>query len=179
MGYTVYFPIKDFEMGTLYSDEGIAEMNKTFTRAFRRELTRLEKVTGIPLNAIRDKFWSTDDEEEGFDKEYLLYFAEDCPDGSFIEPYNFNFIKTDRKLYDIAIKKAVLAVQRKFNNPLKAWCDDGFSYNKNGITITGEGLIDKYKPARVKKITFSDMPVTYKTKGAGMVTDGSYDWNSD
>lgn len=176
MGYTIFFPMKNDEISANYSDKLIAEMNKTFTRAYRRELTELEKATKIPLNTIRDKFWSTNIDQMN-DSIFGTYFVEDSGDGFFIERDAFVFIKTNRKLYDIAIKKGILAVQRKFNNPLQAWCDDGFIYNKNGITNTGEGLIDEYKPMKARKIKFSEMPITFKTKGGLMTTEGTYDWN--
>lgn len=176
MGYTVYFPIRDDKPRMHYSDEMISEMNRTFTRAYRRGLTEIEKATKIPLNAIRDRYWSTDIDETN-DSLFRTHFLEDSGDGFFIERDAFVFIKTNRQLYDIAIKKAILAVQRKFNNPLFAWCDDGFIYNKNGITLTGEGLIDEHKPLKPKKVKFSEMPITYKTKGGWQSTDGEYDWN--
>lgn len=170
MGYTVYFGLKEIRC---YTDEMIVEMNKTFARSYRRELSRLEKMTKIPFNTIRDDYWSSSayNDSELHDQ----YFPEDAMDCCFINR-GFNFVKTNERFYDIAIKKAILAVQRKFNNPLEAYCDDGFIYEKNGITLTGVGMSERYQPVKLIKVKFSDMPITFKNKGGEMDTTTVYNW---
>lgn len=172
MGYTIYFALKEIRH---YSDEMIVEMNKTFARSYRRELSRLEKITGIPFNSIRDKYWSNSELDDADLKLLSQYFPEDNMDCCFIER-DINYFKTNREMYDIAIKKAILAVQRKFDDPLGACCDDGFIYDKNGITFTGIGLSEEYQPVKSIKVKFSDMPITFKNKGGEMDTTLSYEW---
>lgn len=169
MSYTVYFSLKEIRY---YSDDAIAEMNKTFTRAFRRELTRLEKLTEIPFNRIRDSYWSDSKYDDSLCNRY---FHEDAMDCCFIDR-NFNFNATDRKIYDIAIKKAILAVQRKFNDPLKASCDDGFIYTKNGIKFTGIGLSKEFEPVRTIKVKLHEMPIVYQNKEGEAILTEKYDW---
>ena len=169
MGYTVYFSLSEIRF---YDDETLVEINKTFARSYRRELTRLEKATGIEFNSIRDKYWSG----EGYDEElFYQHFPEDANDCCFIERGG-NYIKTNRKIYDIAIKKAILAVQKKFNNPLHAYCDDGFLYKKSGIIFAGAGLSEEYQPVKRIKVKFADMPISYQNKGGKADITIGYEW---
>lgn len=169
MDYTIYYSLKELRF---YNDRVIAEMNKTFARSYRRELTRLEKATGIPFNAIRDDYWAeVQDSEIIHDR----HFYEDVPDCCSIEK-DMNYIKTDRRLFDIAIKKAILAVQKKFDNPLESHCDDGFVYDKRGITFTGAGMADEYQPVKPIRVKFADMPITFRNKGGEMDETLPYDW---
>ena len=86
------------------------------------------------------------------------------------------YFTSNRKIYAIVIKKAILAVQKKFNNPLHAYYDDGFLYRKNGIIFAGAGLSEGYQPVKRIKVKFADMPISYQNKGGKADMTMEYEW---
>lgn len=95
-----------------------------------------------------------------------------------LENKDFQFIKTARTPYDYAVKKAYLEMQSEMGNIYKVSCDDGFTYDSDGINLTGEGLMENYKPINpITGLKLSDLPIKYTTKDGRELELGEYSWN--
>lgn len=136
-----------------FSEEELRNLNAVFMRTYKTELAKL-KARGLNTQTYE---WGE----------------------TLITNEEFNFLKTARIPYDYAVKRALIDVQGASNNGYNITCDDGFSYDSDGVHVDGSAYSDNYK-SRVpihETLQLSDLPISFETVKAGLMVTGEYDWN--
>ena len=149
MGYSICWEFKRY-----HSLKDLKKYNKIWNDTYNKEILKI-KAKGLNINHyewVGDKPMSNND---------------------------FEFMKTARIPYDYAVKKALIAVQIASKDGWNITCDDGFQYTSKGLIFDGKGYIDEYKPIKKYNLTLFQLPIKYKSKGQGMLTNGEYDWNEN
>ena len=120
MGYTVYWKWKGGHQPDSWFSHVQARVEERYQEALREILTEDGKsLLSISLDSkaarLKDKCF-----HEGFS-------------GSMLNKSEFEFCKTARKLYDWAVKKALVEAQRLSDNVWEITCDDGGHYTKDTV----------------------------------------------
>ena len=149
MGYTIYW-----KPTKKLSDSKLKQLNREWMLTYNLELSKL-KALGMDTQVYE---WNGDEP---------------------LTNNEFNFMKTARTPYDYAVKKAFLKIQKLSNNVFEVTCDDGFKYTSEGLIFDGDGYMDEYKVVSPIKLTMSDLPIIYMSKGKGELTNGEYSWNQN
>jgi hypothetical protein len=128
MGYTVYWKWK----GGQRPDSWFSHVQKKVEERYQEALHEIltgdgNSLLSISLDAkaprLKDKYF-----HESF-----------C--GSMLGTAEFEFCKTARKLYDLAVKKALVEAQRLSDNAWEITCDDGGHYTKDTVLrVSKDGI---------------------------------------
>ena len=156
MGYTVYF-----ELVKEVPESVLAVARQKAKRAYEGALSHLSSPTGKTLERVRRDAR----ERRGNDNEYRECFFESFYPESIGE-HAFDFVKTGRRVYDFAVKKALIEFQKATGDALRVRCDDGCEYTSGtvlGMTPYGSAIPVQDKQRLVREFL-----------GAGVVGEGVF-----
>ena len=127
MGYTIYWKWK----GGLRPDAWIKRIQKKVEMKYREALVAILVEDGETLFDVWSGGGSLPLKNEDD------YFHESFS-GSMLNRSEFHFCKTARKVYDKAVKLALVEAQKLSGNVWRITCDEGGSYTEDTVLVEDE-----------------------------------------